>query len=49
MATLLHILGISGGLYEKSYNTAALHAAQQLLPEDITMGIFAYLDTDVQR
>jgi chromate reductase len=49
MATLLHVLGISGSLYEKSYNTAALHAAQQLLPEDVTMEIFAYHDTDLQR
>jgi hypothetical protein len=49
MATLLHLLGISGSLYEKSYNTVALHAAQQMLPEDVTMEIFAYYDTDLQR
>ena len=33
----LHILGISGSLRKKSYNTAALRAAQQLLPEGVAM------------
>ena len=33
----LHFLGISGSLRKKSYNTAALHAAQQLLPEGVAM------------
>ncbi len=36
----VHILGISGSLRKKSYNTGALRAAQQLLPDGATMEIF---------
>lgn len=36
----LHILGISGSLRKKSYNTAALRAAQTLLPQGATLDIF---------
>ncbi len=34
------ILGISGSLRRNSYNTAALRAAQELLPEGATLEIF---------
>jgi len=33
----VRVLGISGSLRKKSYNTAALRAAQQLLPAGMTM------------
>lgn len=33
----LKFLGISGSLRQQSYNTAALHAAQQLAPEDVVI------------
>ena len=33
----LNFLGISGSLRKQSYNTAALHAAQQLLPPGVTL------------
>lgn len=36
----IHILGISGSLRNASYNTATLHAAQSLLPDDMTMDIY---------
>ena len=36
----VHILGISGSLREKSYNTAALRTAQKLLPGGVTMETF---------
>lgn len=36
-ATAIHIAGISGSLREQSYNTAALRAALELLPEDVTL------------
>lgn len=35
----IHILGISGSLRSSSYNTALLRAAEELLPEDVTMEI----------
>lgn len=34
------ILGIAGSLREKSYNRAALRAAQQLLPADASLEVF---------
>lgn len=40
MATPLRILGISGSLRKKSFNTAALHATQELLPADVSLEIF---------
>jgi chromate reductase len=40
MSAPLHILGISGSLRKGSYNSAALRAASELLPEDVTMEIF---------
>lgn len=33
----VHVLGISGSLREKSYNTALLRAACELLPNDMTL------------
>lgn len=36
----LRILGMSGSLRKKSYNTAALRAAQGLVPDGATMEIF---------
>jgi len=40
MATPLQILGLSGSLRKKSYNTAALRAARQFLPDGMAMEIF---------
>jgi chromate reductase, NAD(P)H dehydrogenase (quinone) len=37
---ILHVLAISGSLRKGSYNTAALHAAQELAPADMTIEIF---------
>jgi chromate reductase len=34
------ILGIAGSLRHKSYNRAALHAAQELLPGDVRLDLF---------
>jgi chromate reductase, NAD(P)H dehydrogenase (quinone) len=36
----LTILGIAGSLRKKSYNRAALRAAQQLAPENVNLEIF---------
>ncbi len=36
----MHILGISGSLRKDSFNTAALRACQQRLPEGVTMSLF---------
>ena len=36
----IRILGIAGSLRRKSYNRAALRAAQQLVPEDAVLDIF---------
>ncbi|HET7153591.1 MAG TPA: NAD(P)H-dependent oxidoreductase [Candidatus Kapabacteria bacterium] len=36
----IHILGISGSLRKASFNTATLRAAQELLPENMTMETF---------
>ena len=40
MASPVHVLGISGSLRRASYNSAALRAAQELLPENTTLEIF---------
>lgn len=40
MATAIKLLGISGSLRKKSYNTAALRAAQTLLPDGVVLDIF---------
>jgi chromate reductase len=40
MTDPLRLLGISGSLRKQSLNTAALHAAAQLLPEAVSMEIF---------
>jgi chromate reductase len=40
MATSINLLGISGSLRKKAYSTAALRAAQSLVPEGATMEIF---------
>jgi chromate reductase, NAD(P)H dehydrogenase (quinone) len=36
----MRVLGISGSLRKKSFNTAALHAAKDLLPEGMTLDTF---------
>ncbi len=36
----MHILGISGSLRKDSFNTAALRACQQRLPEGVRMSLF---------
>jgi len=36
----IHILGFSGSLRQGSYNTALLRAAQEMLPEGMTLEIF---------
>jgi chromate reductase len=41
MSATIHLTGISGSLRKGSYNTALLHAAGELLPEGVTMDIFA--------
>lgn len=45
MNTPLRILGIAGSLREKSYNRAALRAAQRLAPEDAMIETFEIRDT----
>lgn len=35
----LRLLGISGSLRRESFNTALLHSAQTLLPEDVTLEV----------
>ena len=40
MSNSIHILGISGSLRKASYNTAALRAAQELVPAGVTLEIF---------
>ncbi len=39
MSTNIHLVGISGSLRKVSYNTALLKAAQELLPENVTIEI----------
>jgi len=40
MQGVIHVLGISGSLRRGSYNTALLCAAEQLLPEGMTLEMF---------
>jgi len=40
MTGALRFLGISGSLRKNSYNTAALRAAKEMLPQDVTMDTF---------
>lgn len=40
MPTPIHVLGFSGSLRKGSYNSALLRAAQELLPEAMTLEIF---------
>jgi chromate reductase, NAD(P)H dehydrogenase (quinone) len=40
MASTLRLLGISGSLRKKSYNTAALHVAMSLAPEHVVFDSF---------
>jgi chromate reductase len=40
----LHLVGISGSLRKNSYNTFLLHAATELLPDDVTMEIASIAD-----
>lgn len=42
--TTLNILGISGSLRAKSFNTLALHAAGTLMPEGMSLTIASYGD-----
>lgn len=37
---MIHILGISGSLRQRSYNTATLRAARDLLPDEMTLEIY---------
>lgn len=50
----IHILGFAGSLREGSYNRAALRAAQELLPEGVTLEIFdlspiPFFNEDVEK
>ena len=40
MSDSIHVLGFAGSLRQKSFNRAALHAAHELLPPDMTLEIF---------
>jgi chromate reductase len=40
VAPLVHILGIAGSLRQRSYNRAALRAAEQLVPDGATLEVF---------
>lgn len=40
MTTPLQVLGFSGSLRKGSYNSTALRAARELLPEGMTLEIF---------
>ncbi|HZV12802.1 MAG TPA: NAD(P)H-dependent oxidoreductase [Candidatus Kapabacteria bacterium] len=37
---IIHVLGFSGSLRKASFNTAALRAAREVLPDDMTMETF---------
>lgn len=50
----MNILGISGSLRRASFNTALLHAAQEMLPTDVAFGIhdlhgLPLFDQDVEK
>lgn len=40
----VHLVGMSGSLRRDSFNTHLLYAVQELLPEDVTMGIVSIAD-----
>jgi chromate reductase len=40
MTEAIHVVAVAGSLRQKSYNRAALHAARELLPEDMTLEVF---------
>lgn len=40
MAEAIHVIAVAGSLRQKSYNRAALHAAEELLPEGMTLEVF---------
>lgn len=44
MAKKLHIVGFSGSLRKASYNSALLHAAQELMPDDAELEIISIAD-----
>jgi chromate reductase, NAD(P)H dehydrogenase (quinone) len=44
MSINIHLVGISGSLRKDSFNTRLLHAAQELLPEGVTMEIVSFAD-----
>jgi chromate reductase len=44
MGKPIRILGIAGSLRRDSYNKAALHAATQLAPPDVTIDVFDLID-----
>ncbi|MBV8063873.1 MAG: NAD(P)H-dependent oxidoreductase [Nevskia sp.] len=53
MSDIINIVGISGSLRQGSYNTATLHAAQELAPPDLKLSIgdisqFPLYNADVQ-
>jgi chromate reductase len=54
MSSTIHIVGFTGSLREQSYNKAALHAAQELLPpntelEIISLGDLPLYNQDLER
>lgn len=40
----IHLIGMSGSLRKDSFNTHLLYAVQELLPENVTMGIVSIAD-----
>lgn len=40
----VHLIGMSGSLRKDSFNTRLLYAVQELLPENVTMGIMSIAD-----
>ena len=40
MTSPIHVLGIAGSLRRKSFNAAAIRAAQELLPDEMTLEVF---------
>ena len=44
MNEAIHLIGMSGSLRKGSFNTFLLYALQELLPENVTMGIMSIAD-----
>jgi chromate reductase len=42
MTTNIHLIGLSGSLRKESFNTKLLRAAQELLPEGVTMDLVSF-------